>query len=388
MASIKVSYKDLKKDDNGQLATLFGGKSIVSKNTGFETIEVEKITEDPKGDFVNLFPFNEDSARSIAESMLNKGYDKTQVIHVAKIIEEPETIDNPIRIDGAHRCWAAKEAGIEKIPVYIHTFETRVEALIYAYELQLNRRNLEAHEKFKAFRKLDALKNPGRKKDDDSETSGKSSVEIGKAIGESSRTVERMRRISKFGCEELTEMVDTKQIKIHEAEQLISQIVKNIDLETIENLKLGKISVAEVKELLEAKKAEEKAVATKQIKSNDDFEEDFVPFEDNIDDMSESLNDNEGNPRGLNFNHSDGIERPSYKLTPEEDDERTRERRSAYLQGFSDGFYKALVFACAEISKGRTPEDVYKDDRVSDLSPSVIEKFELPEDADDIVGRW
>ena len=387
MASVKVSYKDLKKDDNGQLATIFGANLWSQKNTGFETIEVEKITEDPKGDFVNLFPFNEDSARSIAESMLNKGYDKTQVIHVAKILEEPETIDNPIRIDGAHRCWAAKEAGIEKIPVYIHTFETRVEALIYAYELQLNRRNLEAHEKFKAFRKLDALKNPGRKKDDDSETSGKSSVEIGKAIGESSRTVERMRRISKFGCEELTEMVDTNQIKIHEAEQLISQIVKNIDSETIENLKLGKISVAEVKELLEAKKAEEKAAA-KQIKSNDDFEEDFVPFEDNIDDLSESLNDNEGNPRGLNFNHSDGIERPTNKLSPEEDSERTRERRQAFLQGVSEGFYKALVYACSEIAKGRTPEEVYKDDKVSDLSPSVIEKFELPDDAEEIVGRW
>ena len=378
MASVKVSYKDLKKDDNGQLATILGGKSIISKNTGFETIEIEKITEDPKGDFVNLFPFNEDSARSIAESMLNKGYDKTQVIHVAKILEEPETIDNPIRIDGAHRCWAAKEAGIEKIPVYIHTFETRVEALIYAYELQLNRRNLEAHEKFKAFRKLDALKNPGRKNGDGTETFGKSSVEIGKAIGESSRTIERMRRISKFGCEELTEMVDTNQIKIHEAEQLISQIVKNIDSETVENLKLGKISVAEVKELLEAKKAEEKAVATKQIKSNDDFEED----------LSDALDDNTGNPRGLNFNHSDGIERPSYKLTPEEDDERTRERRQSFLQGLSEGFYKALVFACAEIAKGRTPEEVYKDGRVSDLSPSVIEKFELPDDAEDIVGRW
>ena len=129
--------------------------------------------------------------------------------------------------------------------------------------------------------------------------------------------------------------------------------------ETIENLKLGKISVAEVKELLEAKKAEEKAVAAKQIKSNDDFEED-------IDDLSESLNDNEGNTRGLNFNNSDGIERPSYKLTPEEDDERTRERRQSFLQGLSEGFYKALVFACSEIAKGRTPEEVYKDDKVSD----------------------
>ena len=253
-----------------------------------------------------------------------------------------------------------------------------MEALIYAYELQLNRRNLEANEKFKAFRKLDALKNPGRKNSDNTETFGKSSVEIGKAIGESSRTVERMRRISKFGCEELTEMVDTNQIKIHEAEQLISQIEKNIDSETIENLKLGKISVAEVKELLEAKKAEEKAVAAKQIKSNDDFEED-------IDDLSESLNDNEGNPRGLNFNNSDGIERPDYKLSPEEDDERTRERRQSFLQGLSEGFYKALVFACTEIAKGRTPEEVYKDERVSDLSPSVIEKFELSDDAEYIV---
>ena len=104
--------------------------------------------------------------------------------------------------------------------------------------------------------------------------------------------------------------------------------------------------------------------------------------------MSESLNDNEGNPRGLFFNHSDGIERPDYKLSSEEDNERTRERRSAYLQGLSDGFYKALVFACAEISKGRSPEEVYKDKRVSDLSTLVIEKFELPDDAESIVARW
>ena len=69
-------------------------------------------------------------------------------------------------------------------------------------------------------------------------------------------------------------------------------------------------------------------------------------------------------------------------------DERTRERRQSFLQGLSEGFYKALVFACAEIAKGRTPEEVYKDGRVSDLSPSVIEKFELPDDAEDIVGRW
>ena len=39
-------------------------------------------------------------------------------------------------------------------------------------------------------------------------------------------------------------------------------------------------------------------------------------------------------------------------------------------------------------SKGKTPEEIYKDERGSDLSTSMIEKFELPEDAKDIVGRW
>ena len=64
---------------------------------------------------------------------------------------------------------------------------------------------------------------------------------------------------------------------------------------------------------------------------------------DEIEDISDSLSDNTGNPKGLHFNHSDGIERPDYKLSPEEDSERTRERKQAYLQGLSEGFYKALV---------------------------------------------
>ena len=299
------------------------------------------ITEDPKGDFVNLFPFNEDSARSIAESMANKGYDKTQVIHVAKILEEPETIDNPIRIDGAHRCWAAKEAGIEKIPVYIHTFETRVEALIYAYELQLNRRNLEAYEKLDAMKKLDQLKNPGRKKDDDAESAGKSAEEMAKLMGVSTRQAERMRNI-----------------------------INNGDEDTFEAVKKGEKSISAADKEINQKKKKQK---------QDYFDEE---------DLSDTVEDNTGNPVGLNFNHSDGIERPNNKLSIEKDSFLTVERRNAFLQGVSEGFYKALVFACSEISKGRSPEEVYKDERVSDLSPSVIEKFELPDDAEFIVGRW
>ena len=113
--------------------------------------------------FTEIFPFNEEMAKSIAESMIAKGYDKTQVIHLFKIREEPETMEHPIRGDGAHRVAAAKIAGIEEIPAYIHTFDTRTEALIYAYELQILRRNLEPYQILETMAKLDKLKNPDKK---------------------------------------------------------------------------------------------------------------------------------------------------------------------------------------------------------------------------------
>jgi len=121
MASKKISYNDLKKEqDNSQLAAAFmAGKSVVSSNTGFEKVKIDSIRDDPKGDFVEIFPFNEKAAKEISESMIAKGYDKTQVIHLCKIMEEPDTMESPIRLDGAHRVAAARMAGIEEIPAYI-----------------------------------------------------------------------------------------------------------------------------------------------------------------------------------------------------------------------------------------------------------------------------
>ena len=347
MASAKISYKDLKRDDNPQLAAIFGGKpaNTSSYSTGFEKIPLEKIIEDSRGDFVELFPFDQEQAAKIQQSIEEKGYDKTQVIHVAKILEEPETLEAPIRIDGAHRTWAAQHAGIAEVPVYIHTFETRTEALIYAYELQLNRRNLAAHEKLAALRKLDSLKSPGKKAEDNDEPFGKSSEDLAKIIGESPRTVERMRRINNSGDEQLIAATESGEKSIYGAEQ----------------------------ELIKKRKAEKKAQEEEDNGHGDDYE---------------ILSETEGNPRPVVFNYSDGIERPTNKLTAEQDNERTRERRIAYLEGFSDGFSRALIFACSEIAKGRTAQEVYKDDRVADLSPSALSNFCLPEEAEDMVKEW
>ena len=73
-------------------------------------------------DFTEIFPFNEDMAKSIADSIIARGYDNTQVIHFFKIREEPE-----------------------------------------AHELQILRRNLEPYQILEAMAKLDKLKNPDKK---------------------------------------------------------------------------------------------------------------------------------------------------------------------------------------------------------------------------------
>ncbi|MGI5069896.1 ParB/RepB/Spo0J family partition protein [Treponema pectinovorum] len=223
MPSKKISYNDLKKhNDNNKLAQAFSsGKALVTQNTGFEKVKIEDIAEDPKGDFTEIFPFNEEMAKSIAESMIAKGYDKTQVIHLFKIREEPETLEKPIRGDGAHRVAAAKIAGIEEIPAYIYTFDTRTEALIYAYELQILRRNLEPYQKLDAMAKLDQLKNPGKKAD--GQSTGKSSEEIAAVLGVSTRTAERMRNIINNADDETLEAVKSGTVSISKADKITTE---------------------------------------------------------------------------------------------------------------------------------------------------------------------
>lgn len=351
MASTKkISYKDLKNknQNSNQLVESFAALNNTSSqkvNFGFTEVEIDSITEDPKGDFVELFAFDHEAAKIIADSIIKSDYDKTQLIHLARIIEEPETMDSPLRIDGKHRIEASKIAGLTTIPAYIHTFETRKQALIYAYELQLHRRNLEPYQKLDALEKLDALKNPGRKSSDNEEAPGKSAEEMGKLIGVSTRTAERMRNINNNADEEIKEAVKKNEISITKADELT-------------NIKKNK--------------------PRKNRKEEDE--------------INERENSNEGSPAPLNFNHSDGIERP----VPETGDdtvfvtleEKNIQVEGAKKQGFADGFWKALVFALSEIQNGKTPEEVYKDERISDMSPDVIFNFELPENAEDTVLKF
>ena len=349
MASKKISYNDLKKqNDSNQLAQAFSaGKTVVSQNTGFEKVKVEDIAEDPKGDFTEIFPFNEEMAKSIADSIIARGYDKTQVIHLFKIREEPETMEHPIRGDGAHRVAAAKIAGIAEIPAYIHTFDTRTEALIYAYELQILRRNLEPYQKLDAMAKLDKLKNPGKKSD--GETTGKSSEEIADVLGVSPRTAERMRNI-----------------------------INNADDETLEAVKSGEMSISKADKLTNEKK---------QKKSKK------VEDENLDDDISDALEDNEGNPQSVTVRSRDMSE---HFTPPQEDefDKRLIERykdgfAAGIKKGFSEGSYQIYDKIISMLHEGKTVEEIENDDLFSDFTFSEIApKLEIKTDDEELLKEF
>ena len=185
--------------------------------------------------------------------------------------------------------------------------------------------------------KLDQLKNPGKKSD--GESTGKSSEEIADVLGVSTRTAERMRNI-----------------------------INNADDETLEAVKSGEISISKADKITNEKK---KPKTRKKTSSSDD--------------ISEALGDNSGTPSGLNFNHSDGIERPSNKLSGEEDSARTSERRSAYESGFVDGFKQAAAYIFFQVKKDKFIEEIEKEfdgakKTFAKLSSFVPKEIEIPEE--------
>lgn len=326
------------------LNILKAGSSIPFADNGLKLSKSIKISEiEYHEDFKSLFTIDENLLKRITDSMLENKYDNSQPIHIW-VYTDKTGITHLYIIDGHTRLKAAEQAGFETVPYYEHKFESFEEAYKYVLGLQVNRRNLDGGELLRNISKLygtDFIQN----------TEGKKSEAIAEILGKSDRTVEK-------GL----------------------YVIENADEETLAKIDSGETTVNKAYKQIKSKEKEQDQIS----EENKKVEPNFDSFAE-IEELSDSLEDNSGNPRPVIIGYE---ELKSDRLSPEEDSKRTTERRESYLLGLSDGFYKALVFACSEIAKGKTPEEVYTDERVSDLSPSVIEKFELPNDAEEIVGRW
>ena len=240
-------------------------------------------------EFVALFSHTDEMARHLADSFLENGFDESQPIHLAYLEDE----DKEVVLDGMTRLHALELAKFFDVPVYRHTFKTRLEALMHAYRLQLDRRNLNDAQKIAAVEKMLLLKNPAHE--------GKTATAIAEQLGMSTRNVEKAINIIKNGDEKTKQAVLNAQMSIN---------------------------------------AGDKATQRKKAVKNNS----------NEDDLADALEDTSGKPKAIVIgDHSDHIERPSNKLSAEEDSERTRERRKAYETGFFEGFLQAANYVLSAV---------------------------------------
>ncbi|MBR4598745.1 MAG: hypothetical protein IKO39_01680 [Treponema sp.] len=277
--------------------------SLNNSNTSQLSVRmtVKYLKEHLDDEFVALFSHTDEMARHLADSFLENGFDESQPVHLAYLEDE----DKEVVIDGMTRLHALELAKFFDVPVYRHTFKTRLEALMHAYRLQLDRRNLNDAQKIAAVEKMLLLKNPAHE--------GKTATAIAEQLGMSTRNVEKAINIIKNGDENTKQAVLNAQMSIN---------------------------------------AGDKATQRKKAVKNNS----------NEDDLADALEDTSGKPKAIVIgDHSDHIERPSNKLSAEEDSERTRERRKAYETGFFEGFLQAANYVLSAVVAEHALSSLYID---------------------------
>lgn len=338
-----------------KLNIITAGGNLPFANNGLklsENILVEKIEEHEK--FKNLFSIDKALLNRITVDMEKNNFDSSQPVHIW-VTKGDDGKEHNYLIDGYTRVAASKMAGIKMIPYFKHTFETFEEAHRYALHLQTDRRNLNG---------IDLLKNIQELMGSDyiQSLEGNKNEAIGKELGVSEKTVERANKVNSMASGEQIERIENGEASPN---QIYNEIInqETVDEEaTDEQRERIESGEATVKDICKEIKAEKKSRKASKKKPSDD-------------DISESLSTNEGTPAGLNFNHSDGIERPSYRLSPEEDSERTKERKAAYEAGLKKGSelaYEIYDFILSEIEGGKTTEEIRNDSHFDDFSVARI----------------
>jgi hypothetical protein len=171
--------------------------------------EIMKITEIKTAEPFNiLFPIHGGVSWKIQEDMKEKGFDRSRPITIWS--------GKGIVVDGHARLQAAKNLGLEEVPVVELEFENEDAALEYAIQNQRNRRNLTGAEILRFIEAVDKLRGAGRPPKElvsrDAKFSDKSAAQTAKIVGTSQATVERARQVIKDTEEKNAVMTGKKSI--------------------------------------------------------------------------------------------------------------------------------------------------------------------------------
>ena len=337
---------------------LGAGSTVPFADGGLKLSKSIKLSEiEAHPDFQSLFKIDDVLLNRIADSIIKKGFDGSQPVHLWIVTDADGTVHKYL-IDGYTRIAALKQAGHETVPYFEHKFETFDEAYKYVLSLQVNRRNLEGSELLRNGSKLmgtDFVQN----------AEGKKSEVIAEVLGVSDRTVEKA-----------------------------ISVAENADEETLAKIESGELSVN--KAYKQAKeKAKEKAESKLSLNDADldPLTESENSFSQEIDEISDALEDTYGNPQSVTVRSRDMSEH----FVPPKESETDSRLIQRYKDGFIDGFKKAaneisyIVYdkICSFIAEGKSLVDIQSDDIFSDFSYSVFApKIGIPTNNEQILGDY
>jgi ParB-like chromosome segregation protein Spo0J len=145
--------------------------------------------------FSTLFPVQQKTVNAITESMIKRGYDRSQPLHVWR--------QGNCLIDGHQRLQAAIAAGLDDVHVFFHDVEDEDTALDYAIANQRDRRNLSDAEIMAAVAAVDDIKKKGGDRKSNSARSkvphgtidpgGRSATETAAKVGTTKKKVDNAR---------------------------------------------------------------------------------------------------------------------------------------------------------------------------------------------------
>ena len=236
--------------------------------------------------------------------------------------------------DGNTRLMVAKEIGLDEVPVVYKTFDSLEDAIQYAKDRQFHRRNLSQAEIYNYANNLDSINMEDRNGE------GRATERLAEELGVSASTIEHARTVENRADEETKEKIKNNELSINQAYQKVRKSKKKPD---------------------------------KNIDDDNSTSDDF-------DDISDALEDNEGNPGALSF-ITEHPREDVHKLTPEEDVARTNERKNAYEMGLkkgSDLAYEIYDYILSLIDEGKSADEIREDEKLSDFSKEIIyQKFEI-----------
>ncbi|MBO4631940.1 MAG: ParB N-terminal domain-containing protein [Lentisphaeria bacterium] len=184
--------------------------------------EVEMMNVDQletRETFSNLFPIQKGTLDKITARMRDGGFQNLHPLCVWRT-------DKPVVLDGHTRLQAARQLGIEKVPVVQMDFDDELAAMEFAVAQQLERRNLSVKAMMEYIEIADTLARRGRKKreqgrsnsgENEEQARGKSSQRLAKALHIPVKRAECLRRIVKDGSEETKTALANEEISINQA---------------------------------------------------------------------------------------------------------------------------------------------------------------------------